>query len=140
MKMLIVLLVSISCYAQSDIETREFLSEETLDFEGDVFFKDSIKFDDDGGQIRTINKTVSNKADFRRGFRYAITAFTLVNIGALIYNQMKMEDHYADYKKAKNRDDADFYYTNARVSQAYRDWSTVMLGLGLTSLTLTWTF
>ena len=41
-------------YAQSDIETREFLSETPIEFEGDVFFKDSIKFNDDGGQTRMI--------------------------------------------------------------------------------------
>ena len=138
--LLIAMLVSTSAYSQKDIETREFLSEKPVDFEGDVFFEDKIKFGDNGDQSRMIKKTVNNKTDFRRGFRYAMIAFSVVNAGSIIYNQMKMEDHYKDYNKVDNRDEADFYYTNARVSQAYRDWSTVMLGLGLTGITLTWTF
>lgn len=141
MKKLLILLMTLSAvYAQSDIETREFLSETPIEFEGDVFFKDSIKFNDDGGQTRMIKKTVNNKSDFRRGFRYAMIAFSTINLGSIIYNQVQMENHYKDYVSAKTRDDAEFYYLNSRVSQAYRDWSSVMLGLGLTGVTLTWTF
>lgn len=141
MKKLLMLLMMLSAvYAQSDIETREFLSETPVDFEGDVFFEDKIKIGDNGDHSRMIKKTVNNKSDFRRGFRYAMIAFSTINLGSIIYNQVKMENHYEDYVSAKTRDDAEFYYLNSRVSQAYRDWSTVMLGLGLTGITLTWTF
>ena len=62
MKKLLMLLMMLSAvYAQSDIETREFLSETPVDFEGDVFFEDKIKIGDNGDHSRMIKKTVNNK-------------------------------------------------------------------------------